>query len=213
MDSKRVLHFGGKKCACVSRVFTPAVYTGGSSRLPRQCQIYIKNIQYRSLPTSFPNISEIRCAAGTHAYVLNENIIQTGIAPFLEHHWTGSIDYGMMCRHCDPSRIATGKTHGCFKANSKMRVYGIHPMIVFQKFDGTSSSGGSMKIRQARMRTANQKLMRLLGTTSEYIDTTSLVILIGVIGTISITGVISVLIMSLILWSRRGWRYKNLTLK
>jgi len=132
------------------------------------------------------NVSEVRCGFNMHAYVVNKRALQRRLPEYAR-----PVDVELLCPFYDETRGPVGQK--CSGRNPKYRVYALRPMIAFQRFDGTSSTMDTGSATDGTKRAGNQRLIRLLGVTSDYIYTPTLVVTFGVVAVLAVLATLSMI--------------------
>jgi len=140
----------------------------------------------RSKKTKWKNIVEIMCGTAMHAYIVNRRALETGLPAYEVNKVP--VDNLIMCPQCHPKDPGKPASKCVRHRNPKFRMFTVHPMIAFQRYDRTSSTGNS---DAANKRKANVKLMRFFAATTTTTDLAKTVMIMSLTGLVLVAGVVA----------------------
>ena len=170
---------------------------------------YTTDNNNNSLPL---HITRVGCGVLAHAYIVNETIIKTGIYPQSLLKKDQHIDVRLFCNPLTRSEIFTYSISK-YRANrrnsnkySTYNVFALDPMIVLQRYDGTSNAAHADQILLRLI--SNQQQMRSLQKIANKIDVYTFIYLSSMILIIII---ITLVVVPIVCYRRRRSRSLTLT--
>ena len=132
---------------------------------------------YKSFRTQWDHVTRMGCGTATHAYILSRRGMEKGIAPY--DTVRRAIDVHLMCPQCEEGtwrRPFASCSHDT--STQVYENYGLQPMIAFQRYDKTSSTGDKDWTNRRKARVG---LMRFFGNTCSTVAMPTLVLIISVL--------------------------------
>lgn len=142
---------------------------------------------YKSFITPWKHVTRMTCGTATHAYILSRRGMKKGLPPYDDVR--RAVDVHMMCPQCKEGTW-TDPFASCSHdaSTNQYQNYALKPMIAFQKYDETSSTGNT---KWANKRKARVGLMRFFGNSSTTIAMPTLVLVLGLATLCAITTIIT----------------------
>lgn len=130
----------------------------------------------RSRKTNWKHITKIVCGTDTHAYIVNYRALLKSLPSYDDVKMP--IDLYLMCPQC-PGKQRLTPFNTCMRVpNPVMELYGLKPMIAFQRYDNTSATGNNAATCRRKARVS---LMRIFGEGSTTTDTPTLALTFGLV--------------------------------
>ena len=147
-----------------------------------------------------PHITRVECGWQAHAYIVNQSIIKKeGILPktFVPQNQQ-EIDGRLFCANVTRSEMykyGTSKKHTQWMDSNiypTYKVFALDPMIVLQRYDGTSDAG--QMSRFVTKLVSNQRFMRGIQKVTNTIDISTFIYLSIILPTLIIIVIICIIV-------------------
>jgi GR25 family glycosyltransferase involved in LPS biosynthesis len=142
----------------------------------------------------------VHCGWQAHAYLVNTTVIAKGIqprtmSPFIDQQIDCRLFCGNLTKKQRNNYMVSQKPAACLQGADYplYTTYALQPQIAVQAYDGTTNTGNMSKLSLQLV--ARPKFMRMLQTTSNYVDTPTCYKLVGVGAALLCVGLIVLIVV------------------